>query len=182
MSVSIRHNTILELLMKADAPLSGSYLAKTLKVSRQIIVQDMNHLKAEGHAIISTARGYILDPTQTIEKVFKVYHTVKDTEKELNLIVDLGATVKDVFIYHRVYGEIHAKLGICSRKDTSDFCEDIKSGKSSPLMTATAGYHYHTIAAKDEYTLGLVEKALKENGFLAKLTDYEPEKLLSANS
>lgn len=177
MSVLSRHNIILEMLMKADKPLSGSYLAENLGVSRQIIVQDMNQLKADGHAIISTARGYILDPTQNIEKIFKVYHTVEDTQKELELIVDLGATVKDVFIYHRVYGEIHAKLGICSRKDASDFCTDIMSGKSSPLMTATAGYHYHTVAARDEHTLMMVERALKENGFLAELTDYEPEKL-----
>lgn len=177
MSVSVRHNTILEMLMKSDAPLSGSFLAETFKVSRQIIVQDMNQLKSEGHAIISTSRGYILDPTQTIEKVFKVYHSVEDTQKELDLIVDLGATVKDVFIYHRVYGEIHAKLGICSRKDAADFCEDIASGKSSPLMTATAGYHYHTIAGRDENTLKLVEEALKEHGFLAELTDYEPDKI-----
>ena len=177
MSISSRRNTILELLMKADGPLSGSHLAGILGVSRQIVVQDMNQLKSEGHAIISTARGYILDPTQTIEKVFKVHHSVEDTEEELNLIVDLGATVKDVFIYHRVYGEIHAKLGICSRKDAAEFCADLNSGKSSPLMTATAGYHYHTVAARDEYTLSLVEKALKEHAFLAELTDYEPEKL-----
>ena len=177
MSVSMRHNAILEMLMKTDHPLSGSYLAKEFGVSRQIIVQDMNQLKASGHAILSTARGYILDPTHTIEKVFKVHHSVDDTQKELNLIVDLGATVKDVFIYHKVYGEIHAKLGITSRKDASDFCTDINSGKSSPLMTATGGYHYHTIAAKDEKTLLLVENALKDNHFLAELTDYEPEKV-----
>lgn len=177
MSVVSRHNTILEMLMKTDKPLSGASLSKVLGVSRQIIVSDMNQLKDEGYAIISTAKGYILDPTQNIEKIYKVYHSVEDTQKELELIVDLGATVKDVFIYHRVYGEIHAKLGICSRKDAADFCMDIQSGKSSPLMTATAGFHYHTIAARDESTLELVEKALRDNGFLAELTDYEPEKL-----
>lgn len=178
MTVSSRHNAILEKLMKSDRPLSGSFLAEEFAVSRQIIVQDMNHLKEEGHAIISTSKGYILDPTQTIEKIFKLHHSVEDTQKELNIIVDLGATVKDVFIYHRVYGEIHAKLSISSRKDVEEFCNDIKSGKSSPLMTATAGYHYHTIAAKDEYTLGLVEEALKDNGFIAELTDFEPEKVV----
>jgi len=177
MSVQSRHNAILEMLMKADSPISGSSMADIFGVSRQIIVQDMNQLKANGYAIISTARGYILDPTQNIEKVFKVFHTVDDTEKELELIVDLGATVKDVFIYHRMYGEIHAKLGICSRKDAAEFCANIKSGKSSPLMTATAGYHYHTIAARDEQTLQMVENALKDHGFLAALTAYEPEKL-----
>ena len=167
MSISSRRNTILELLMKADGPLSGSHLAGILGVSRQIVVQDMNQLKSEGHAIISTARGYILDPTQTIEKVFKVHHSVEDTEEELNLIVDLGATVKDVFIYHRVYGEIHAKLGICSRKDAADFCADLNSGKSSPLMTATAGYHYHTVRAESEEILDRIEKALDEKNYIA---------------
>ena len=181
MSVDTRHNTILEMLMKSDVPLSGTALSKELNVSRQIIVSDMNQLRADGYAILSTARGYILDPSQTIEKVFKVHHSVEGTLDELNLIVDLGATIKDVFIYHRVYGEIHAKLGISSRKDASAFYADIASGKSSPLSTATAGYHYHTIAAKDNETLIQVEKALEEHGFLAPLTDYEPKGLNTNN-
>lgn len=177
MAVNTRQQDILTILKQSDAPVSGSYLSKVSGVSRQIIVKDITALKEKGYSILSTPKGYVLDHAQDIKKAFKVYHTVDDTEKELNLIVDLGAVVKDVFIYHKIYNEIHAKLNISSRKDVKDFCEKIKSGESSPLMSATGGYHYHTIITKDEETMNMVEAALKENGFLATLTAYEPEEL-----
>ena len=110
--------------------------------------------------------------------MFKVHHTEDATRSELELIVDLGAEVKDVFIFHKVYGEIHAALNISSRRDIEEFCKDMESGKSSPLMTATNGYHYHTISARDNETLRLVEEVLKREGFIAPLTDYEPEALM----
>ena len=54
------------------------------------------------------------------------------------------------------------------------------SGESSPLMSATGGYHYHTIVTKDVETMDLVEEALKSGGFLADLTAYEPEELTNS--
>lgn len=181
MAVNTRHKDIITMLKRADAPVSGSSLAKLTGVSRQIIVQDITTLRENGYQILSTPKGYILDHAQDVKRVFKVYHSVDDTEKELQLIVDLGAEVKDVFIYHKIYNEIHAKLNISSRKDIKDFCDKIKSGESSPLMSATGGYHYHTIIAKDIETMNMVEEALKSNGFLANLTAYEPDELTNTN-
>ncbi|MCQ2494593.1 MAG: transcription repressor NadR [Lachnospiraceae bacterium] len=177
MTLKERHAEIIHILKQSEAPVSGSSLSKQLGVSRQIIVSDIETIRADGNMILSTPKGYVIIPTQYVERVFKVYHTVEDTESELNLIVDLGAEVKDVFISHHVYNEIHAKLNIASRHDVSVFCDNIKSGKSSPLLTITGGYHYHTIAAKDTETLTRVEEALREKGFLAPLTEYEPAAL-----
>ena len=177
MAVNERHKTIISMLKKTDTPLSGSQLSKTLGVSRQIIVQDINHLRDEGHNIISTPKGYVYDRSGFVSRVFKVHHEVNETEEELNLIVDFGAEVKDVFIFHKTYNKISATLSINSRRDAALFCADINSGKSSPLMTATSGYHYHTVIAKDNATLDLIEQALWERGFLAKLTDFEPDDL-----
>ncbi|MBQ0028448.1 MAG: transcription repressor NadR [Lachnospiraceae bacterium] len=177
MAVVDRHRIMVNMLKKSAVPLSGSHLSKELGVSRQIIVQDISELKASGHNIISTPKGYIYDNSGNVSRVFKVHHEVNDTEKELNLIVDLGGEVKDVFIFHKMYNKISAMLSIASRRDASQFCDDIRTGKSVPLMTATSGYHYHTVLAKDEATLDLIEDALWEHGFLAKLTDYEPEEL-----
>lgn len=177
MAAKNRQAEILHTLKKSETPLSGSALAEMFQVSRQIIVSDINKLKKEGHLILSTPRGYMLDSSWVVQKVFKVYHKVEDTRKELYLIVDLGGEVKDVFIFHRVYNEIHAPLNISSRRDADEFCDGIESGSSSPLSTATGGYHYHTITAKDSKTLDLIEKALSDNGFLAPLTDYEPSVL-----
>ena len=177
MTLKERHSEILHILKQSEAAVSGSALSSQLGVSRQIIVSDIESLRAEGNMILSTPKGYLIIPTQYVERVFKVRHTVNETEKELNLIVDLGAEVKDVFISHHVYNEIHAKLNIASRHDVNVFCDDIKQGKSSPLLTITNGYHYHTIVAKDTATLTRVEEALRNNGFLAPLTDYEPAAL-----
>lgn len=178
MAVNTRHNDIIAMLKRADAPVSGSRLSKETGVSRQIIVQDITALRDKGYPILSTPKGYVLDHASDIERVFKVHHTIEDTERELNLFVDLGAEVKDVFIYHKIYNEIHAKLNISSRKDVREFCDKIMSGESSPLMSATGGYHYHTIVTKDVETMEQVEEALRAGGFLADLTAYEPDELI----
>ena len=175
MSALDRQNSIMELLKAADAPVSGNSLSQHFNVSRQIIVKDINALKERGFLIISTAKGYVLDHSDDVIRIFKVHHSIDETEQELNIFVDMGAEVRDVFIYHRVYGEIHAKLNIRSRKDVKDFCSDIESGRSSLLMNTTSGFHYHTIVTKDEETMTLIEKSLRDNGFLAELTDYEPD-------
>lgn len=177
MNISERHQLIQKMLKASSIPLSGSHLSKELGVSRQIIVQDINQLRDSGCNIISTPKGYLFDNSSAAYRVFKVHHEVSETEDELNLIVDLGGEVRDVFIYHRTYNKISAVLSISSRREAALFCDDIRSGKSSPLMTATSGYHYHTVYAKDEATLDIIEDALWERGYLAELTDFEPEAL-----
>jgi transcriptional regulator of NAD metabolism len=87
-------------------------------------------------------------------------------EDELTTIVDIGGTVVDVFVWHKVYGKVQGDLGIDSRRRVEQFMEGIRSGKSSPLMNITSGYHYHTVRAADEATLDLVEQALAEKGYL----------------
>lgn len=178
MKVQTRQDKLIQILSDSKEAVSGTFLAEQLSVSRQIIVKDITQLRESGHTIISTTKGYVLDRSWEKQRIFKTYHQVEETEAELNLIVDLGAEVRDVFIYHKVYGEIHAPLNIRSRKDASKFVENLKSGKSSPLMTATSGYHYHTIAASDDETLNMVEASLKEHGFLTKLTEYEPSEVV----
>lgn len=176
-AAELRQKKILELLRKAEGPLSGGSLAQQLGVSRQVVVQDIGTLRSGGCQILSTPKGYILQQQPGVSKVFKVYHTDEETGQELNLIVDLGGEIEDVFIYHKVYGEVRARLRICSRRDVQEFCEALRVGKSSPLKNATAGFHYHTIRAKKEETLLLIEDALREHGYLAELRDYEPESL-----
>jgi len=178
--VEQRQNKIVRLLQKSNGPISGESLAKELGVSRQIIVSDIIKIREDGISIISTPRGYFLDPSLEVISVFKVHHSVEDTRKELYLIVDMGGTIKDVFIFHKIYGEIHARLDISSRLDADRFCKDLETGKSSPLMTATAGYHYHTVSARDENTLNLIKEKLSSEGFIADLTEYEPEVLINS--
>ena len=95
-------------------------------------------------------------------------------EEELSTIVDAGGHVKDVFVYHKVYGVIRANMDIKSRRDVRNYLEEIRTGKSSLLKNVTSGYHYHTICAESEEVLDAIQEELKNKGFLAKLQDYEP--------
>ena len=65
-------------------------------------------------------------------------------------------------------------MDIRSRLDVHNFIENIRTGKSTPLKNVTSGYHYHTVYAKDEQILDLIQTKLQERGFLAQLQDYEP--------
>ena len=134
--------------------------------SRQVIVQDIALIRAAGHDIMSTNRGYIINEPVTVSRVFKVKHTDEQVEEELNSIVDLGGCVRNVMVNHRVYGRMEADLNITSRRKAADFIRDLKSGKSSPLKNITSGYHYHTVEADSEETLDMIGEMLEEKGFL----------------
>lgn len=172
-----RRRKLLQMLEQANEPLSGTALARLLGVSRQVIVQDMALLRAQQDVqIISTYQGYIMmkQPLRC-KRVFKVRHNESRTQEELQQIVDLGGTVEDVFVYHRVYGVVSGRLDIASRKDISDFMQRLAESSSAPLMQITDDFHYHTVTALDEQTLDQIQKRLKDLGFLAPLREHEPE-------
>ncbi len=166
MKADDRRKQIVRLLMSEKKPASGQALAGRFGVSRQIIVQDISVLKAAGFEIVSTHRGYVLHQTPLAERVFKLYHTTEQTEDELNLIVDLGGAIVDVFVWHKVYGKVAARLNIFSKLQVTQFIEGIRSGKSTELMNITGGYHYHTIQAESEQILDQIENALKVKHYI----------------
>lgn len=55
-----RRAAIISELAAATQPVSGSALAKAVGVSRQVVVQDIALLRADGHDIVATSRGYVL--------------------------------------------------------------------------------------------------------------------------
>ncbi len=169
---------ILERLSASDVPVSATTLANELGVSRQVIVQDVALLRAAGTEIQPLARGYVLPQKNVHHRTFKLIHSDDEVEAELNLIVDRGGTVEDVFVFHRTYGIIRGKMGIQTRMDVQQFLKDLSSGKSDLLKNVTFGYHYHTVSAKDSATLDLIEQALQEAGFIAPLQEYEPDEVL----
>lgn len=161
-----RRKLILDTIKNSKCAVSGTMLAHEFGVSRQIIVSDIALLRASHYDIISTNRGYIINQISELSRVIKVHHSDDEIEDELNTIVDLGATVKDVYVNHKVYGTIKAELNIRSRKDVKDFINEIHSGKSTPLKNVTSNYHYHTITSDTNETLDLVYNALKEKGYV----------------
>ena len=160
MKAAERRNAIASLLMSEKKPLSGSELSERFNISRQIIVNDISVLKNSGYDILSTHNGYILQKSPLVERVFKVRHTVEETEGELECIVDLGGTVADVFVWHKVYGKIEAPLNIASRYHIRQYMQGVRSGKSIELMNITGGYHYHTIRASSDEILDKIGEAL----------------------
>lgn len=169
-----RRKEILRILEKSEKPVSGLALSKELKVSRQVIVQDMALIRANGYSIYSTNRGYLIEKKNEAVRVLKMIHSDEEAKKELETIVDMGGQVRDVFVYHKVYGVVKADMNIKSRMDIKEYMDDIASGKSTLLKNVTSGYHYHTIVAENEEILDLIQGKLQELGFLAKLQDYEP--------
>ncbi len=166
MTGSDRRNAIVERIRNSNVPVSGKALALEFDVSRQVIVQDIALIRAAGHDIISTNRGYIINEPYSAKRVFKVRHTDEELEEELNAIVDLGGKVCNVIVNHRVYGRLEAELNITSRRKVAEFIADIKNGKSSPLKNITSDYHYHTVEADSEDTLDLIGEMLRKKGFL----------------
>ncbi len=169
-----RREKIIRILENSGEPVSGLALAGQLDVSRQVIVQDIALLRARDIDIYSTCRGYVINRQRECSRILKLHHLEQDVEQELEAIVDLGGRVKDVFVFHKVYGVIKADMNIRSRRDVSEYMKEISSGKSGLLMNVTSGYHYHTVVAESEAVLDLVQGKMQELGFLAKLKEYEP--------
>ena len=167
MKVTERRKAIVNLLSASKTPISGGELSKQFNVSRQIIVQDITVLKGLGYEIFSTHHGYVLQKSPLVERVFKLKHTTEQTEDELTTIVDLGGTVVDVFVWHKVYGKISATLNIFSRLHVKQFLEGVRTGKSTELMNITGGYHYHTVRADSEEILDKIGVMLTEKKYIA---------------
>ena len=166
MKADERRKEIVSILMSQESPVSGRELSSVLGVSRQIIVHDIAVLKASGFDILSTHSGYVVKDSPLCERVFKVRHSSVQTEDELSLIVELGGTVVDVFVWHKVYGKIKVDLNIFSKLSIENFIEGIKSGKSSELMNLTDGYHYHTVRSESETILDMIEAELSKRNYI----------------
>lgn len=167
MKAAERRKAIIAFLLCEKEAVSGSVLSQKFAVSRQIIVQDITVLKGMGYDIISTHNGYILQKSPLKERTFKLHHTREQTEDELKTIVELGGTVVDVFVWHKVYGKVCATLNIFSLRQIDQFIEAVRNGKSTELMNITGGYHYHTVRAESNEVLNKIEKALFEKGYIA---------------
>lgn len=164
-----RREKIVEMLNNATEPLSGAALAKKLKVSRQVIVQDIALLRAYNKNILSTNKGYILYQPPGTGKMFRrtisVKHTDEQMQDELYTIVDSGARMLDVVVEHEVYGQITVDLCLRSRQDVDEFIEKIAKSDAQPLKSLTNGAHFHTLEADHEGVFARIEEQLKAKGY-----------------
>lgn len=165
-----RREEIIQMLEDSSSPVSGTELAKRLKVSRQVIVQDVALLRAVNKNILSTNKGYLLfEPgrsTGESKKTICVRHTTEQVLDEFYTIVDLGGKLLDVVVEHELYGQIAVDLIIASRQDADEFYEKMRNNRAKPLKELTEDIHYHTIVAKDRVSIEKIEKALQGKGYL----------------
>ena len=164
-----RRQEILSLLGNTDNPIPANMLSERFAVSRQVIVQDIAILRANGYDITSTNRGYVLSGKPQATRIFKCRHAFDELVEEVALIIELGGRIEDVFVNHRVYGKISARLGLYSRTHVEELYRSLVSGASKPLMAVTDGYHYHNVTADSEQALDAIERELRKRGFLIEI-------------
>lgn len=167
MSANKRREDILGAL--SENPVSASSLATKFGVSRQVIVSDIALLRASGHPVISTPKGYVTDIQEKkggILKVIMCKHLNEGLAEELFTIVDNGATVMDVIVEHSVYGQIQLNLNLSSRYECEEFLKNLRESNSSPLAGLTEGIHFHTILCPNEECYERIVVELKRQGIL----------------
>lgn len=163
-----RRENLLDILKKCDEPVSGSSLAKSLQVSRQIIVQDIALLRAANVEIFATPRGYVIgrETAGRVRRSFMVNHTKEQIVDELYTIIDNGGKVLNVIVSHDVYGQIQADLILENRHDVDAFIHRINTSKAGPLLSLSDGVHIHTVEASSEKILDNIERDLEQKGYL----------------
>lgn len=166
-----RRKLILRKLQEAGRPITGRELGELTNVSRQVIVSDVNLLKAKKQPIIATNQGYLYtaltETAEEHEQIIVCRHEPEATEEELNILVDHGVTVKDVRVEHPVYGDVRASIMVSNRQEVKAFIQQIRQANAPYLLNLDeSGIHLHTISAPREEQLIEAEQALKKAGFL----------------
>lgn len=168
MPASERRSAILAQLQAAEDPVSAASLAARFGVSRQIIVGDVAILRAAGHAIEATPRGYVCSrpESDTLLRTVACCHTSQEMEMEMQIMVDNGCEILDVIVEHPVYGQLSGALHLRSRYDVQRFVQRVFEEDASPLSALTHGIHLHTLRCPDEAAFERVCAALAEAGLL----------------
>ncbi|HBT46492.1 MAG TPA: transcription repressor NadR [Peptococcaceae bacterium] len=167
MKAAERREKILAILGRGE-PVTGAELARRLGVSRQIIVQDVAILRAQGSEILASPQGYLLPSREEgCRRTFACRHDLEGLERELLIMVDNGGKVVDVAVEHPIYGELRGYLMVSCRREVYEFIDKLKKSGANPLYTLTeSGVHLHTVVAPDEDALKAMERELLKAGIL----------------
>lgn len=166
----MRKDTIINILENSDKPIKGADLAKLVEVSRQVVVQDIALMRAQGLDIIATPQGYMLNRRHTERscvRVFACQHEgLEAMRDELETIVSFGGQVLNVIVEHPVYGEITANLSLSNLHEVGLFIEKVQVAEAMPLSVLTKGIHLHTVEAKNQEILQQIAHTLLRKHYL----------------
>ena len=166
MTAAQRRSAIYEHLTRADTPISATALAQRFSVTRQVVVGDIALLRAEGHRITATPRGYMIPSETGLLRTIACHHSGADTQKELFAMVDCGCTVLDVIVEHPVYGQLTAPLALSSRYDVEQFVQRMADSHAQPISALTDGVHLHTLSCPSEDAFAHLKATLQSMGML----------------
>ena len=164
-----RREAILSRLEQACDPVSATALAGALSVSRQVIVGDIALLRANGHRIAATRRGYQLEsasPKGRLETIV-CRHSSDQVLDEFYAVVDNGGSITSVMVEHPIYGEISAQINVASRYDAQEFVRLQKSVNATQLSDLTGGLHIHMISVPDPEAYQRIIEELRRLDILA---------------
>lgn len=165
MTAAQRRTAIYKQLTTAQTPISATALAQQFSVTRQVVVGDIALLRAEGHSITATPRGYMIPAETGLRRTIACHHSGEDTQKELFAMVDCGCTV-DVIVEHPVYGQLTAPLALSSRYDVEQFIHRMKTSHAQPISALTGGVHLHTLSCPSEAVFAHLKETLADMGML----------------
>lgn len=168
MDAAGRRAAIVAILDK-ESSITGSALSSRLGVTRQVIVQDMAVLRAQGERILATPRGYTRlaeTPAPGATRLLAVKHDRDHTRDELYTMVDMGAEVLDVTVEHPVYGQMTGLLALSSRADVDQFLKTMEATSAGLLSSLTKGVHLHSVRCRTKTQLEALEEALAKKGYL----------------
>lgn len=166
MTAAQRRRSIYQQLSAASAPLSAAALARRFSVTRQVVVGDIALLRAEGHCITATPRGYMIPAETGLRRTIACHHSPEDTQSELFAMVDCGCTVLDVIVEHPVYGQLTAPLALTCRYDVEQFIHRMAESHAQPISALTGGIHLHTLSCPNEEVFAHLKATLSQMGML----------------
>ena len=169
MNYQNRRNEILKLLSSADGYINAADFARRFGVTRQIIVSDIALLRANGHPIQATRRGYRLERSieRGLLRSVVCRHDISQVADEFYTVVDNGGSVVNVVVEHPIYGQLCADLNIASRYDAQEFVRRQQSANASQLCDLTGGLHIHMLRVPNETVYQRIVAELDRLGILA---------------
>ena len=154
MTAAQRRTAIYKQLTTAQTPISATALAQQFSVTRQVVVGDIALLRAEGHSITATPRGYMIPAETGLRRTIACHHSGEDTQKEL------------FAVEHPVYGQLTAPLALSSRYDVEQFIHRMKTSHAQPISALTGGVHLHTLSCPSEAVFAHLKETLADMGML----------------
>lgn len=166
-----RRQALVSALLKGEGPITARQLAEEYGVSRQVIVGDIALLRAEGHTILATPRGYVYEDKKVEAEggytgKIACLHSEEQIKEELQIIVDNGGQTVDVEVEHPLYGTITSPLRIQSRHDIEEFLKQMDAKETRMLSSLTGGVHLHTLICPDGASFQRIKNQLRSAGIL----------------